>query len=111
MAPPAQLPNATVVTYVGSHAGDTASGWGFTVTHSGDGHHDTTATLTDDYFGPVLTTRTAAPYTGATRHHSETAWITAIAESLAMALEAPAVQNATALLLRLDCALSSGSLA
>ena len=61
MAPPAQLPNATVVTYVGSHAGDTASGWGFTVTHSGDGHHDTTATLTDDYFGPVLTTRTAAP--------------------------------------------------
>ena len=107
MAPPAQLPNGTFVLYVGSHATDTTSGWGFTITHSGDGNHDTMATLTDDYFGPVLTTRAAAPYTGATRHHAETAGLTAIVETLTMALVTPAVQNAPAVLLRLDCSLAA----
>ena len=107
MAPPAQLPNGTFVFYVGSHASNTASGWGFTVTHSGDGHRDTTATLVDDYFGPVITTRAAAPYAGATKHHSETAGLVAIAETLALTLETSAVQNAPAVLLRLDCALAA----
>ena len=107
MAPPAQLPDRTYVFYVGSHASDTASGWGFTVTHSGDGHHDATATLTDDYFGPVLTTRAATPYTGATRHHPETAGLTAIVEALTMALGTQAVKSSPALLLRLDCMLAA----